>query len=59
MARDDPALRALAARAESVYGSPVAIERDGKTGKGTVSVRFFSDNDLIRLLQIMGVDTEL
>ena len=56
---DDPALRALASRAESVYGSPVAIERDAKTGKGTVSVRFFSDSDLVRLLQIMGVDTEL
>jgi ParB family chromosome partitioning protein len=58
-AGDDPALRALASRAESVYGSPVSIERDARSGKGTVSVRFFSDNDLIRLLQIMGVDTEL
>jgi len=37
----------------------VTIERDTRTGKGTVSVRFFSDTDLIRLLQIMGVDTEL
>ena len=56
---DDAALRALASRAEQVYGSPVVIERDAKTGKGSVSVRFFSDSDLIRLLQIMGVDTEL
>jgi ParB family chromosome partitioning protein len=56
---DDPALRALAARAESVYGSPVTIERDARTGKGSLSVRFFSDSDLVRLLQIMGVDTEL
>ena len=46
-------------RAEAVYGSPVTIERDPKTGKGQVSVRFFNDGDLIRLLQIMGVDTEL
>lgn len=56
---DDPALRALVQRAEAVYGSPVTIERDPKTGKGEVSVRFFNDADLIRLLQIMGVDTEL
>lgn len=56
---DDPTLRALVQRAEAVYGSPVAIERDPKTGKGQVSVRFFNDADLIRLLQIMGVDTEL
>jgi ParB family chromosome partitioning protein len=56
---DDPSLRALTARAEAVYGSPVTIERDARTGKGTVSVRFFNDGDLIRLLQIMGVDTEL
>ncbi len=56
---DDPALRALVQRAEAVYGSPVSIERDAKTGKGQVSVRFFNDADLIRLLQIMGVDTEL
>ena len=58
-AADDPALRALVQRAEAVYGSPVTIERDAKTGKGQVSVRFFNDADLIRLLQIMGVDTEL
>jgi len=56
---DDPALRALVQRAEAVYGSPVTIERDAKTGKGQVSVRFFNDADLVRLLQIMGVDTEL
>lgn len=56
---DDPSVRALVERAEAVYGSPVTIERDARTGKGTVSVRFFSNDDLIRLLQIMGVDTEL
>ena len=56
---DDPSLRALTERAEAVYGSPVTIERDPRTGKGSVSVRFFNDGDLIRLLQIMGVDTAL
>jgi ParB family chromosome partitioning protein len=56
---DDPAVRALRDRAEAVYGSPVTIERDARTGKGAISVRFYNDEDLIRLLQIMGVDTEL
>jgi len=55
----DPTVRALIGRAERVYGSPVAIERDAKTGKGAIRLRFYSDDDLIRLLKIMGVDTEL
>jgi len=56
---EDPAVRALRERAEAVYGSPVTIERDARTGKGAISVRFYDDQDLVRLLQIMGVDTEL
>ncbi len=55
----DPAVRALMERAEQVYGSPVVIEREGGTGKGTIKVRFYSDSDLVRLLKIMGVDTDL
>jgi ParB family chromosome partitioning protein len=55
----DPAVRALAERVEQVFGSPVTIDRDPKDGKGSVSVRFYSDSDLIRVLKIMGVDTEL
>ena len=55
----DPGLRALQERAEQVFGSPVAIERDQGNGKGMVTVRFYSDSDLVRLLNIMGVDTEL
>jgi len=55
----DPTIRALMGRAEQVYGSPVAIEREAKTGKGTIRLRFYSDDDLVRLLKIMGVDTEL
>ncbi|MCB1184005.1 ParB/RepB/Spo0J family partition protein [bacterium] len=57
--QEDPFVRELAGRAEAVYGSPVAIERDAKTGKGAIQVRFYSDDDLVRLLKIMGVDTEL
>lgn len=55
----DPALRALMENAERVYGSPVTIVRDASNGKGTVSLRFYSDSDLVRLLKIMGVDTDI
>lgn len=55
----DPAIRELVTRAEQVYGSPVTIDRDTDQAKGTISVRFFSDSDLIRVLKIMGVDTDL
>ena len=55
----DPVVRALVNRTEQVYGSPVTIERDPRSGKGVVQLRFYSDDDLIRLLKIMGVDTEL
>lgn len=55
----DPAVRALRERAEQTFGTPVVIERDAKTGKGTVSLRFYGDDDLVRLLKMMGVDTDL
>ncbi len=55
----DPAIKALMERAEQVYGSPVIIEREAGSGKGTIRVRFYSDSDLVRLLKIMGVDTDL
>lgn len=55
----DPTIRALMDRSEQVYGAPVAINRHKKTGKGTIQLKFYSDDDLIRLLKIMGVDTEL
>ena len=56
---DDPAVRALRERVERVFGSPAVIDRDAKTGKGTLSLRFYGDDDLVRLLKMMGVDTEL
>jgi ParB family chromosome partitioning protein len=55
----DPTVRALQQRTERVYGSPVAIDRDANSGKGTISLRFYGDDDLVRLLKIMGVDTDL
>ncbi len=55
----DPAIRALGERVEQAYGAPVTIDRDTKTGKGTIALRFYGDDDLVRLLKMMGVDTEL
>jgi ParB family transcriptional regulator, chromosome partitioning protein len=55
----DPAVRALVDRSEQTFGSPVEINRNPADGKGTVSIRFYSDDDLIRVLKIMGVDTDI
>ena len=57
--KQDPAIKALQERSEEVYGSPVVIDHDPGTGKGTIQLRYYSDSDLIRLLKIMGVDTNL
>jgi ParB family transcriptional regulator, chromosome partitioning protein len=51
-------VRALRERAEAHFGSPVTIDRDA-AGKGRVSVSFFDDADLERLLSMMGVETRL
>ena len=51
-------VRALRERTEAMLGTPVQIERDGE-GKGTLSLRFFSDDDLLRLLAVLGVDTDI
>jgi ParB family chromosome partitioning protein len=52
-------VRALRERTERLLGSPVRIERDAQTGKGTISIRFYSDDDLERLLEHMGISTDL
>jgi len=51
-------VRALRERVETKYGAPVKIERDAD-GRGHLSVRFFTDDDLLRVLDLMGVDTDL
>jgi len=51
-------IRALRERTEAVLGTPVSIERSAE-GKGTVAIRFFSDEDLLRILGALGVDTDL
>jgi len=51
-------IRALRERVESLYGAPVKIERNAD-GRGQVSVRFFTDDDLLRVLALMGIDTDL
>lgn len=57
-ANESKEVRALRERAESHLGSPVAIARE-LGGKGTLSVTFYSDRDLERILEVMGVDTDL
>ncbi len=57
--QETPEIRELRERAEQMFGSAVRIDRKTKTGKGTISVNFFSDDDLERVLAIMGVDTDL
>jgi ParB family transcriptional regulator, chromosome partitioning protein len=58
-AEDNPVIREYTNRAEQVFGTPVTVERNPKDGKGSISVRFYSDSDLLRLLQIMGIDTDV
>jgi len=56
---ETPEVRALREKTERVLGSPVQIDRDAKSGKGAIVIKFFSDADLERLLEIVGVDTDL
>jgi len=51
-------VRALRERAEAVVGFPVTIDRSPE-GKGTIGIRFYSDEDLLRILSLLGVDTDL
>jgi ParB family chromosome partitioning protein len=51
-------VRALRERAEEHLGAPVRIEREA-TGRGAITIRFFSDDDLERLLGRMGVNPDL
>ena len=51
-------VRALRERVETHYGAPVQIERNAD-GRGRLSVRFFTDDDLLRVLALMGIDTDL
>jgi ParB family transcriptional regulator, chromosome partitioning protein len=51
-------VRALRERAESRLGSPVTILRQ-PDGKGSLTVSFYSDADLERVLDLMGIDTDL
>jgi len=57
-AASSPEIRALQERAEAHFGSPVIIERN-QAGKGRVSVTFYDDSDLERLLGMMGLDVDL
>jgi ParB family chromosome partitioning protein len=52
-------VKALRERAEEHLGAPVRIDREPASGRGALTVRFFSDDDLERLLGQMGVNTDL
>jgi ParB family transcriptional regulator, chromosome partitioning protein len=55
---ETPEIRALRERTEAIIGSPVQIDRQ-KDAKGNIQIRFYSDEDLLRILARLGVDTEL
>ena len=57
-AEESPELRALRERAETIIGAPVQIDRD-QSARGNLSIRFYSDEDLLRILELLGVNTEL
>lgn len=49
----DPNWRALEGRAEEVLGAPVKL--DGTEKGGTIVIRFFSEEDLLRIMEQLGV----
>jgi len=49
---DDPNLRALEDQVATYLGSPVHLQKSGQTGKLTID--FYSDDDLIRILEKIG-----
>jgi len=51
-------VRVLRERVEARFGAPVQVERD-KDGRGNIALRFFTDDDMLRILSLMGVDTDL
>ena len=51
-------IRELRERIEAHYGAPAKIERD-KDGRGHLTVRFYTDDDLLRILSLMGIETDL
>ncbi len=58
-AEESPVIREFTSLAEQKFGTPVTIERNSNDGKGEISIRFYSDSDLVRLLQLMDIDTDI
>jgi ParB family chromosome partitioning protein len=50
----DPNWRALQQAASERLGSPVKLE--GSEKGGTITVRFFSEEDLVRIMEVLGVE---
>ncbi|MBT3316661.1 ParB/RepB/Spo0J family partition protein [bacterium] len=51
-------IRTLRERAEQRLGSPVLIERNSD-GRGVLTIKFYTDEDLLRILEVMEVNTDL
>jgi ParB family transcriptional regulator, chromosome partitioning protein len=51
-------IRQLCERAEQKLGSPVVIDRNSE-GRGLLTIKFFTDEDLLRILEAMKIDTDL
>ncbi|MBC8424839.1 ParB/RepB/Spo0J family partition protein [bacterium] len=58
MAEETREVRVLRERVEARFGAPVQVERD-KDGRGNIALRFFTDDDMLRILSLMGIDTDL
>jgi ParB family chromosome partitioning protein len=56
---EPPGVRELRRRTESLLGTPVAIQQNPRNGAGTIAIKFFDNNDLERLLALIGVQVDL
>ena len=54
---DAAALRAFEERLREHLGAPATLRRQGE--KGRLEIQFFSDEDLMRVLERVGIDTQL
>jgi hypothetical protein len=50
----DPNWKALQSAASEKLGAPVKLE--GSERGGTISIRFFSEEDLVRIMETLGVE---
>lgn len=51
-------VRQLREQAEQVLGTPVVIDRN-RDGRGEIIIKFYTDEDLLRVLEAMKINTDL